>query len=153
SPIAETTTTTLWPSLRVATIRSATRLIRSASATDEPPYFCTTSPTTAPSERVTAHGQGTGRRDPAFPMRFPRSSSGGGKSCGGSVELGVVGGAVLPAAPDDADPGAGEDAYGVWVAFAAVDGVVVDLGGPGAGVAGIVGEVDQGVAELLVGGP
>ena len=45
SPIAETTTTTSLPSLRVATIRSATRLIRSAVATDEPPYFWTTSPT------------------------------------------------------------------------------------------------------------
>ncbi|MEJ7702702.1 MAG: hypothetical protein WKF47_03065 [Geodermatophilaceae bacterium] len=28
-----------------STIRSATRLIRSASATEEPPYFCTTSAT------------------------------------------------------------------------------------------------------------
>ena len=33
------------------------------------------------------------------------------------------------------------------------DGVGVDLGRPGAGVAGVVGEVDQGVPELLVGGP
>jgi hypothetical protein len=41
SPIAETTTTTSLPDFRVATMRSATRLIRSASATDEPPYFCT----------------------------------------------------------------------------------------------------------------
>src|SRR6478609_8067779 len=48
SPIAETTTTTSWPSLRVATIRSATRLIRSAVPTDEPPYFWTTSPTATP---------------------------------------------------------------------------------------------------------
>ena len=47
SPMAETTTQTSWPSLRVATMRSATRLMRSASATDEPPYFWTTSPTTA----------------------------------------------------------------------------------------------------------
>ncbi len=46
SPIAETTTTTSSPALRTATIRSATRLIRSASATEEPPYFCTTSATT-----------------------------------------------------------------------------------------------------------
>jgi hypothetical protein len=42
SPIAETTTTTWSPALRVATIRCATRLMPSASATDEPPYFCTT---------------------------------------------------------------------------------------------------------------
>ena len=45
SPIAETTTTTSLPALRAATIRSATRLIRSASATEEPPYFCTISAT------------------------------------------------------------------------------------------------------------
>src|SRR4051812_47515940 len=45
SPIADTTTTTSCPSRRVSTIRCATRLIESASATDDPPYFCTTSPT------------------------------------------------------------------------------------------------------------
>ena len=44
SPIALTTTQTSWPALRVATMRSATRLMRSASDTDEPPYFCTTRP-------------------------------------------------------------------------------------------------------------
>jgi len=48
SPIADTTTTTWSPPLRVATIRCATRLMPSASATDEPPYFCTTSATGAP---------------------------------------------------------------------------------------------------------
>ncbi len=41
SPIAETTTTTPLPALRVATMRWATRLIPSASASEEPPYFCT----------------------------------------------------------------------------------------------------------------
>ena len=35
SPIAEITTTTSWPSLLVATIRLATRLMLSASATEE----------------------------------------------------------------------------------------------------------------------
>src|SRR5436305_10907448 len=48
SPIADTTTTTWSPALRLATIRCATRLIPSASATDDPPYFCTTSATAAP---------------------------------------------------------------------------------------------------------
>src|SRR5689334_22518896 len=42
SPIAETTTTTSWPAVRVSTMRRATRLMPAASATDEPPYFCTT---------------------------------------------------------------------------------------------------------------
>ncbi len=48
SPIAETTTTTSWPFFRVSTIRSATRLMRSADATDEPPYFWTYRPTELP---------------------------------------------------------------------------------------------------------
>ncbi len=39
SPIAETTTTTSWPCLRVLMIRWATRLTPVASATDEPPNF------------------------------------------------------------------------------------------------------------------
>ena len=42
SPIAEMTTTTSLPAAWVATIRRATRLMLSASATDEPPNFCTT---------------------------------------------------------------------------------------------------------------
>ena len=42
SPIAETTTHTSLPALRVSTIRRATRLMLSASARDEPPYFWTT---------------------------------------------------------------------------------------------------------------
>ena len=62
SPIAETTTTTSWPSRRVATIRSATRLIRSASATDEPPYFCTTSPTVFPPDESRPAGPAKSRR-------------------------------------------------------------------------------------------
>ena len=45
SPIAETTTTTSLPARLVLTMRWATRLMPVASATDEPPYFCTTMPT------------------------------------------------------------------------------------------------------------
>ena len=37
--------TTSWPAFLVSTIRLATRLMPSASATEEPPYFCTTRPT------------------------------------------------------------------------------------------------------------
>src|SRR3954451_22693594 len=47
SPIAETTTTTLLPAFLVSTMRRATRLMLSASATEDPPYFCTTMPTAA----------------------------------------------------------------------------------------------------------
>ena len=42
SPMAETTTTRSWPAARSRAIRRATRLMRSASATEEPPYFWTT---------------------------------------------------------------------------------------------------------------
>ncbi len=58
SPMALTTTQTSWPALRVATMRSATRLMRSASETDEPPYFCTTRPMVGESRRVPGLGCG-----------------------------------------------------------------------------------------------
>src|SRR5690606_26864907 len=45
SPIAETTTTTSFPARFASAMRLATRLILSASDTDDPPYFCTTSAT------------------------------------------------------------------------------------------------------------
>src|SRR4051794_31127726 len=51
---------------------------------------------------------------------------------GASVLGGVVGSTVGPAAPDHADPGAGEDADRVGVVLAAGDGSSVDVGGPGA---------------------
>src|SRR5829696_1254731 len=78
SPIADTATTTSWPSRRVATIRSATRLIRSASATEEPPYFCTTSPTTSSTPcdgsglwRVHTTGRRRRYRGKGMPMTQP----------------------------------------------------------------------------------
>ena len=40
------------------------------------------------------------------------------EGCGCAVPGGVVGRVVEPAGPDHADPGAGEDAYGVGVVFA-----------------------------------
>ena len=40
--MAETTTHTEWPARWVSTMRRATRLMASASDTDEPPYFWTT---------------------------------------------------------------------------------------------------------------
>lgn len=51
---------------------------------------------------------------------IPRSTSG----CdlhGASVQVGVVVGAVLPAAPDHADPRASQDPDGMWVSLAARD--------------------------------
>src|SRR3954451_21231924 len=46
--MADTTTTTSLPARRASTMRCATRLIFSASPTEEPPYFCTTSAITGP---------------------------------------------------------------------------------------------------------
>ena len=42
SPMADTATTTSWPAFFVSAIRRATRLMLSASASDDPPYFWTT---------------------------------------------------------------------------------------------------------------
>ena len=55
----------------------------------------------------------------------------------GVVVGGVVGDAVLPAVPDDEQPGAGEDAHGVGVVVASRSGAVVEVGGPGVGVSGV----------------
>ncbi len=53
-PRADSTATTGWPRSRVATMRRAARLIRSASATEVPPNFITTNGSlTAPSGRRT----------------------------------------------------------------------------------------------------
>src|SRR6056297_1906785 len=70
--MAETTTTTSWPDFLVSTIRRATRLTLSASATDEPPYFCTivdtsAQPTDPPHTRFP--------RIPGDSLRFPRNRS------------------------------------------------------------------------------
>ena len=66
---------------------------------------------------------------------------------------GVVGGVVLPAVPDDEQPGAGQDAHCVGVVVAAGAGALVEVGGPGVGLAAVAGEVADGVAELFVAGP
>ncbi len=64
SPIAETTTTTSLPDRLASAIRWATRLIPAASATDDPPYFCTTIPTVLPrvSGMVRGSSIASGRR-------------------------------------------------------------------------------------------
>src|SRR5205085_2631688 len=83
----------------------------------------------------------------------PVSSRGGGVLLGevsveGTVAVGVVGLVVLPATPDHQRPGASEHANRLWVAHAAGAGSGVDVGGPGVGVAGVVGEVGQCPAEF-----
>src|SRR5207248_8846995 len=71
----------------------------------------------------------------------------------GAVAGGVVGGAVLPAAPDDAAPGASEGAQraGVVVAAGARGGVAVLC--PGVPVAGTVREGAERAAQPLVTAP
>ena len=71
----------------------------------------------------------------------------------GAVLGRVVGGVVLPAVPDDVEPGSGEHAGGVGVVVASGAGLAVEVGGPGVGAAGVAGEVGDGVAELFVAGP
>ena len=66
---------------------------------------------------------------------------------------GVVGGVVVPEAPDDAQPGAAEDADGVGVVVASCAGALVDVGGPGVVVAARVREDADGCAQVLVAGP
>lgn len=70
----------------------------------------------------------------------------------GLVNSRVVAGAVAPAGLYHAQPGAGEDADGVVVSLLAVSGVVVDLGGPVAAVAAVVGEGGQRDPGSAVGG-
>src|SRR3954462_6259674 len=66
-------------------------------------------------------------------LTSPRSSRCRGVLAEGSVEdavaVGVVGHAVVPAAPNDGGPGVGEDANGVRVAHAAGAGSDVEVGG------------------------
>src|SRR5690606_40501223 len=79
-------------------------------------------------------------------MTLPVSTSGNNElveRCCGTVFGGVVGNAVEPAAPDHADPGAGQHADGVRVVLARLAGLGVDLRGPGAGVPAVVGEGGQ----------
>ena len=59
----------------------------------------------------------------------------------------------LPAVPNDEQPGAGEDPYGVRVVVVPGDRQVVQVRGPGVGVAGVAGEVGDRVAELFVARP
>src|SRR6266513_1929698 len=70
-----------------------------------------------------------------------------------AVEGGIEGGAVLPAAPDDAQPGAGQDPDGVRMPATAGYGRGVDRGGPGVGHAAAVGEAHHRGAELFAAGP
>jgi hypothetical protein len=80
-------------------------------------------------------------------VRRPVSTSRCEVACCRSVFGGVVGGVVLPAAPEYACPGAAEDADRVWVVAAACACSLVDVVGPGVPVAG-AGRIQPVVATL-----
>src|SRR5438093_6338384 len=63
---------------------------------------------------------------------------------------GLVGRARLPTAPQNAEPGAGEDADGVRMVAAAGASSTVDVGGPRGGVTRVVGEAGQRLSQALV---
>lgn len=68
------------------------------------------------------------------------------------MEGGVVGGSVLPAAPQDAAPGASDGSDRALVVAGAGAGVGVEALGPGVVVAGGVGPGAERVAEAVVAG-
>src|ERR1700712_2673890 len=70
-----------------------------------------------------------------------------------AVPVGVVRCPIDPAAVDDPHPGAGQDADGVRVVVATVDGLLVDVRGPGTGVSTVVGERGHRFTESFVAGP
>ena len=89
-------------------------------------------------------------------MRHPVSTiarSGGREGLRGAMPADVVGSAVLPAAPQDAGPRAGEDADGVRMATAAGTGALINEGGPARSLPRIIGEGSEGAAQALVAGP
>ena len=69
------------------------------------------------------------------------------------MEVWVVGFAIDPGAPDDAQPGAREDANGVRMVAAARAGLRVDDGRPRRGVARVVGQAGQRGAQAVIAGP
>jgi len=70
-----------------------------------------------------------------------------------ALGVGVVGDAGAPAGPDDADPGAGDDAGGVRVALAPGSGVGVELRSPWRLHPGVVSEGGDSFAGAGAGGP
>jgi hypothetical protein len=91
-------------------------------------------------------------------MTLPESTPTQFSCCGvqflyGTVPGGVVGALVVPAAVDDANPGAGEDSHGVGVVVSARAGSVVDVGCPSALVSAVVSEGGQCSAEAFVACP
>src|SRR3990172_4157953 len=108
----------------------------------------------APSTRASnpsGAAPGTARWSSA--MRLPVSTSSRLKHHRPAMLGDVVRRSVLPTTPDHPEPGAREDAHRVGVRAASVHRPPVDVGGPRGCVAGVIGEVHHGLAQLLVTGP
>ena len=67
-----------------------------------------------------------------------------------SVVVDVVGGVVEPAAPEDTEPSASEDADGVGMSAPALSGGTIDGGRPGMGEPGVAGPGGEGATQTLV---
>ena len=65
----------------------------------------------------------------------------------------IVKSSVLPGAPDHAHPGSGEDADSMRVVAAAAFGTLIDVGGPGRAMPGVVGKAGDGGAQSVIAGP
>ena len=87
------------------------------------------------------------------PVSTGRESSDGLELLQGSMPFGLVGLLVAPGAPEDAQPGASEDADGVGMVAAASPSALVDGRGPGRGVARVVGEAGECASQAMVAGP
>ena len=89
-------------------------------------------------------------------MRHPVSTiarSGGGERLRSAMPRDVVGRAILPAAPEDAGPRAGENADRMLMPTATRAGALIDEGRPARGMTGVIGEGREGAAQALVAGP
>src|SRR5215475_14906773 len=86
-------------------------------------------------------------------MRLPVSTPRRLKTDEISVKSGVVGDFVLPAAPEDPQPGAAQHPDRVRMLEPSGPGVEIDLAGPRMGVAGGVREGGDSVSQALVAGP
>src|SRR5580704_11664510 len=86
-------------------------------------------------------------------MRRPVSTPRGFEPTEVAVSGRLIGGPVLPAAPENPDPGPSQGADRVRVILASGPGLRVDLAGPGVPVAGGVGKPGDGGPQALVAGP
>ena len=83
--------------------------------------------------------------------QFKRGS--GGACRRAAMSRRIVKGSVLPGAPEHAHPGSGGDADGMRVVAAAAFGALIDVGGPGRAMPGVVGKAGDGGAQAVIAGP